>query len=77
MDFVCRLVFYKIRENKTFRKLDLFPSSCEGWKTPTLLGPLERANLNHWTGITGFVAFIRRLVGWFIPVSPAWSIGHP
>jgi hypothetical protein len=30
---------------KTFRKLDLFPSSGEGKKTPTLLGPLERANL--------------------------------
>jgi hypothetical protein len=29
-----------------FWKLDLFPSS-EG-ETPTLLGPLERANLNHW-----------------------------
>jgi hypothetical protein len=29
--------------------LDLFPSSGEGKGTPTLLGPLERANLNHWT----------------------------
>jgi hypothetical protein len=27
----------------------LFPSSGEGRETPTLLGPLERANLNHWT----------------------------
>jgi hypothetical protein len=26
----------------------MFPSSCDGKKTPTLLGPLERANLNHW-----------------------------
>jgi hypothetical protein len=33
-----------------FRKLDLFPSSSEGrGKTPTQLGLLERANLNHWT----------------------------
>jgi hypothetical protein len=33
-----------------FQKLDLFPSSGEGGeKTPTQLGPLERANLNHWT----------------------------
>jgi hypothetical protein len=32
----------------TFRKLDLFRSSGEG-ETPTLLGPLERANHNHWT----------------------------
>jgi hypothetical protein len=29
-----------------FWKLDLFPSSGEG-ETSTLLGPLERANLNH------------------------------
>jgi hypothetical protein len=29
--------------------LDLFPSSDEGRETPTLLGPLERANFNHWT----------------------------
>jgi hypothetical protein len=37
-------------ENTKFRKLDLFPSSDErGRETPTLLGPLERANLNHWT----------------------------
>jgi hypothetical protein len=27
----------------------LFLSSGEGRKMPTLLGPLERANLNHWT----------------------------
>jgi hypothetical protein len=32
-----------------FRKIGLFPSSDEGKETPTLLGPLERANLNHWT----------------------------
>jgi hypothetical protein len=36
--------------NRTFRKLDLFRSLGEGeGKTPTQLGPLERANLNHWT----------------------------
>jgi hypothetical protein len=35
--------------NTAFRKLDLFPSSGEGRETPTLLGPLERANLKHWT----------------------------
>jgi hypothetical protein len=30
--------------------MDLFPSSGEkGEKTPTQLGPLERANLNQWT----------------------------
>jgi hypothetical protein len=32
-------------ENTTFRKLDLFLSSGDGRKTPTLFGPLERANL--------------------------------
>jgi hypothetical protein len=35
--------------NTTFRKLDLLPSSGEARETPTLLDPLERANLNHWT----------------------------
>jgi hypothetical protein len=35
-------------ENITFRKLDLFPSSCEGKETSSaLLDPLEWANLNH------------------------------
>jgi hypothetical protein len=31
-----------------FRKLDLFPSSGEGGKATTQLGPLETANLNQW-----------------------------
>jgi hypothetical protein len=30
-------------------KLDFFPSSCERREKPAVLGPLERANLNHWT----------------------------
>jgi hypothetical protein len=34
-------------ENKAFQKLDLFPSSGKEREMPTLLGPLERANLNH------------------------------
>jgi hypothetical protein len=39
-----------------FRKLDVFPSSGEGGKTPTQLGPLGRANLNlskgpNWVGV--------------------------
>jgi hypothetical protein len=38
-----------IVENIAFQKLALFPSSGERRKRPTLLGPLERANLNHWT----------------------------
>jgi hypothetical protein len=36
-------------ENTPFRKPGLFPSSDEGRETPTLLGPLERSILNHWT----------------------------
>jgi hypothetical protein len=38
-----------ILEKTTFRKLDLFPSSGEGGGEDTQLGPLERANLNHWS----------------------------
>jgi hypothetical protein len=34
-------------ENRTFRELDLFPSSGEGMETATLLGPLERTNLTQ------------------------------
>jgi hypothetical protein len=30
-----------------FWKLDLFPSSGDGRRTPTLLGPLGTADLNH------------------------------
>jgi hypothetical protein len=37
------------RENTTFRKLNLFRSSSEGRKTPTLVVPLERTDLSHWT----------------------------
>jgi hypothetical protein len=29
--------------------MGLFPPSDEGRETSTLQGPLERANLNHWT----------------------------
>jgi hypothetical protein len=44
------IVWYsKKHKRTTFWKLDLFPFSGEGWETPTLLGPLEGANLNHWT----------------------------
>jgi hypothetical protein len=48
LDFVHHPIFYKL-ESITFRKLDLFPSSGEGVKTPTQLGRLERANLSHWS----------------------------
>jgi hypothetical protein len=29
--------------------MDLFPSTGEGSEAPTLLGPWERPNLNHWS----------------------------
>jgi hypothetical protein len=35
-------------EDTAYQKLDLFPSSGMGTETLTLLGPLEKANLNHW-----------------------------
>jgi hypothetical protein len=38
-----------IMKNTMFWKLGVFPSSGEIWKTPTLLDPLERANITHWT----------------------------
>jgi hypothetical protein len=56
LDFVHHLVFYKTQKN-TFQKLDLFPSlggggggGGGGGEIPTLFGPLERVNLNHWPG---------------------------
>jgi len=43
LDFVHHLMFL----GNTFWKLDLFPSSGKKMGAPTLLGPLERASLNH------------------------------
>jgi hypothetical protein len=59
LDFFHCTVFYKL-ENTTFRKLDLFPSSDEGWKTPQL-GPLERANVNHWPTPARFTQLFNHL----------------
>jgi hypothetical protein len=39
----------KTQKKATFWKFYMFPSSGEGWETPTLLGLLKRANLSHWT----------------------------
>jgi hypothetical protein len=42
--------YSKKLENTAFRKLDVFPSSGRGGgRTPSQLGPTERANLNHLT----------------------------
>lgn len=35
-------------KKNTFWRPGLFLSSGEGWETPTLLGLLGGANLNHW-----------------------------
>jgi hypothetical protein len=37
--------------HRPVRKLDVFSSSDDGRATPTLLGPLERANLSGWTRV--------------------------
>jgi hypothetical protein len=50
-DFVHRLMFLK----STFQKLDLFLSSGKIMVAPTLLGPLERAILNHWIILYGHI----------------------
>jgi hypothetical protein len=53
-----------------FQKEDLFPSSGEGLELPTLVGPLERANLNHlWQYNYSCVA---------LPIGPNWvGVSHP
>jgi hypothetical protein len=38
---------YNYLRDKTLLKMDLFPSSGEGIVAPTLLGRLERTDLNH------------------------------
>jgi hypothetical protein len=48
LEFVHRPVFQKL-ENATFRKLDVSVLRWGEGKSLTQLGPLERANLNHWT----------------------------
>jgi hypothetical protein len=48
---------YSIKLEITLLKLNLFASSDKG-ETPTLLGPLERANLNYWTTNVSITAAI-------------------
>jgi hypothetical protein len=42
----------------TFWKLDVFLSSGKVMVAPTLLDPLERASLNHWTGLIELVCVL-------------------
>jgi hypothetical protein len=53
--------------------MDLFPSSGEG-ETSTLLGPVERANLNHQTTPVRFTLSVYLL---FFILLPNWNIGYP
>jgi hypothetical protein len=46
LDFVRRPQF-QIPDKTALRKLD-FPAPNKEWETATVLGPLKRANLNHW-----------------------------
>jgi hypothetical protein len=56
LDFVHRPEFY-IPKKGMLWKLDLFPSSGKGRDTPTLLGPLERANPNPVSETLCFLVF--------------------
>jgi len=40
-------IVYRFLKTTTIRKVDHFPSSGKIMVGPTLLGPLERASLNH------------------------------
>jgi hypothetical protein len=55
LDFVRRPEFL-ILGNTMFRTMYLFPSSGEGRETPSVLGPLDRANLNQWKTHVKFAA---------------------
>jgi hypothetical protein len=50
----CSIVPNSKNWKTTFPKFDLFPCSGKKGKTPILLGPLERANLNHCIEISSF-----------------------
>jgi hypothetical protein len=45
-------------KHTTLRKLNVFPSSGVGGKTPTQLGPLKRVNLNHGNKHSGSINYL-------------------
>jgi hypothetical protein len=47
----------RVLTEKKKKKKNLFPSSGER-ETPTLLGPSERANFNHWTTYISIITAI-------------------
>jgi hypothetical protein len=68
-------ILKKILGNTTFQKLDLFASSGGG-KTSTVLGPLERANLNHLTTYVSITTAIQGVPGGKVSILGGHSIGH-
>jgi hypothetical protein len=70
LDFVHCPEFW-IPEHAPFRKLDPFLFSGEGRETPTLVGPLERANLdwaNDWSWL-----FLRDMSTCLLPITWGWK----
>jgi hypothetical protein len=55
----------------TFQKLDLFLSSGDGKETPTLMSPLEKANLSHRTTNVRVKVILRLMVSRNMAMSPA------
>jgi hypothetical protein len=68
LDFAHCPIFYK---TKCFRNWVCFhPQVTETDMTPTLLGPLERADLNHWICFHPQVRGGRHLLCWYIAPPP-------
>jgi hypothetical protein len=42
------LAIVRYSEQHYVSETECFRPQVRGWETPTLLGPLERANLGHW-----------------------------
>jgi hypothetical protein len=66
-------------ENTVFRELDPFPSSGEGRETSILLGPLERANLNHWYRVNISLSSpddVNRSISRNVVFSSIWNSGR-
>jgi hypothetical protein len=75
LNFVHHPVFWKL-ENTTFWKLDLFPPSGEA-EIHALLGPLERANLNHWWSNDWGMNVQYRQCFWTYPLHCTWQYRKP
>jgi hypothetical protein len=65
LDFVRYPIFYAFRtlKNKTFRNMNLLPSSDEIMEPPTLLVPSERAHSSHWATYYSYTTATLQLTG--------------